>query len=504
MLLMKNQYVSILGERVDILTQNRFTIFNKFSMIPDEISDKESEIDCPKDGKYPTVISNLPSLVSVRKQLNITVCELLFVYLTCLYSTASKTFQVTDNICSYLRPNDILNFRGVCHWAKEISDEYIRLRTPSKKPIKINISDESGLKIFLERNRNSTINIPSSRLFLYQDSNKKKGVDFENQGLIDLAGLYGKQITHLEVSAMCLPILCPDEMKFYQQFSNLKSLTIGTLYIRDTVDRFYGRLTFPENFKTLTRLKLKTKDCPNSRHDGNNVLGKLIEFCTSLEYISCPIPTIYDREYDEREHLRLLVQIRAALRKGIHKNLRIINLRGFAAFGHEYGPDAELAPLVTGIVTGCNVKCLNFNTKGFKADQLELIAPEILSLEISVLKKKHCNVQFPNVRKLVIRDGFWDSNFPLEILQEKLSQKMFPFLKKLVYEERCSQDQQRSALLWSNFPNLEEIVIFSDYGIVDDSTFLGPNPDEPAFLNLKSKTISKSTLNFCGAAKQGI
>lgn len=394
-----------------------------------------------------------------------------------------KLTQVTDKICGYLRINDILRFRRVCHWTKVISDEYLRQHPTSTEVLTI---AENNLTQFLQRNKASSIRKPVCRLRFYMSGGKSW--NFKGHSLEELTGQYGEQITHLELSTMFLPMSLK-EKDFYGQFPNLKSLTVENICRNsagiDTCSESCSLTPFPDNFKNLKRLKIRRKDY----YCNSNLLCQLIEHCVNLNYIACPMPTLPHEtcEFDDDQHVRLLEKLKGIFEKGVHKNLKVLDFQGHVVLGHEQRPNPKLAPLVCDMAAKLNIKFLHLNLKGFKEHHLKIIAPLILSMEIPALKGKYFEVEFPNVRAMGIRDGaFWRDDVPLEVVQAKLTQHIFPSLRKLVYEEIADREQFLS-VLWNNLPALEEVVISNCWYSLEDKLFLGPIPDQPSFLKLTSK-----------------
>lgn len=349
------------------------------------------------------------------------------------------------------------------------------------------MKNQSSLMTFLEKNSKSVINKPCSRLVLNLSGWEcNTGHNFCSQHLKRFAGLYGEQLTHMEVSVLALPMRDVSERTFYEQLSKLKSLTVGTLHILDTKEG--EEICFPESFKRLTRLKLRVKNFKNSVSYGRNLFGKLIKYCVNLEYISCPLPEVWDCEYDSNEHTALLDILLYVLEKSIHKKLRILDLQGHVPMCQDCVPTENFAPFVMEIATIHNIKLANVNAKTFCRDQLMALAPYIVSIEIPFPSEDHYNIEFPNVKKMGNREAdYRDDKLALEGFQENITPKLFPRLRKLVFEETFGGMTKFSSILWNNFPDLEEVVVGSPHCKLEDATFLGLNPEKPAFLNLTSE-----------------
>lgn len=430
---------------------------------------------------------------------------------------------MTDKVVEYLPLNDILRFRRVCHWAKDISDEYLRLHKPSEEVITIDPRKEEEFEKFLQDNREIGINKPVSQAYINLEYDT--GKIFEDWKFKEFASTYGKQITCLDIYDITIPMKYVAEIEFYEQFPNLTCLKVHTfVYDEDEPSeehegpdyeeerkkgdfeenkdagkenvpkiRICDGKRLPESFKNITNLKFRTRDCLASWSDDSSlVFGKLIEHCSNLERISCPVSRD-DYEHNTDDHLRQLKLMKNIFDNGSNKKLRTLDFQGFIRCGHGLKPNPEFAPLMLEIATKPDIKCLHIDSIyfcKFTVDQIRLLAPQVFSIDITYYTNaNYFNVEFPNVRKMRIREGYADEGFTPESFKNTLSPKMFPSLKKLFYEEAIWNTDRIGAMLWTTFPDLEEVKIYNFFPKLEDPTFLGVNPLQPAFLHLSSELV---------------
>lgn len=354
------------------------------------------------------------------------------------------------------------------------------------------VTKPSSLERFLIKDRGCTIRVPVTSLELQFSSTKH----FTNNHLLEeFLENYRNQIVRLEIPILVLPMR-RSMFQFFERLPRLKSLTVSDVVAEvdargDDEDKD-RELRFPATFRNLKKLDLQdlqTLSIPQ------NYLWNLIEFCTSLESLTFP----FSQETGEVDQFHKMQQV---LSRKEHKNFRFYDMTCqsdlFLVSKFE-----ELRDMVCRY----DLKLIDIESEFLyfcESEQRKQLAPYVVSMQgfRGDLESQFDGVTFPNLK--AIRFGW----FPIHPLPEgvdelwireniaipdiddlklTLTHQIYPALRKLeIRSEFGTAALEMFGLVWGQIPNLEEVA-FQNCPATSDAVFIGPDPEQPTFLELTSK-----------------
>lgn len=385
----------------------------------------------------------------------------------------------------FLTQNELLRLRRSCTWTKKLTEDYLRRHPRPHNRIFVDLDNRESpdyLYNFLHADlTNSTIRRPFSRLKL----ECRSSASFQNPLLEQFLSHYGKQVTHLQVSSMSLP-MGDEEFKFYTKFTKLKSLNVYLLVEEETAET---DCPFPETLRRISSLTLC--DWKTLSKIPTNFLWSMLQFCGDLKYLRYP-----------EDKPPIISQLLGLLEDNKLKKFETYDM--IYQFGHGF---QHYFANLTEICVKFNVKLINMDARILharcSANYLEKLAPQIVSLQ--GFKGKNDDFRgttFPNVEEIKLewyplfpippcaRDEWFNLEIhfpPIDALRRTLNPSIYPGLKRLEIQiELGPLAQETIALIWPELPNLEEVV-FRECRDAGDMTFIGPNPEKPTFLELTSE-----------------